>query len=83
MFGSGVLRSDKGRKSREGEERLHTHMAHKVEHAVDMETVVGLTVQGVDQQGTVTLVETLVTSVEQIEAMLPTGVEVTDKHPSS
>ena len=62
-----------------------THMAHKVEHAVDMETgaVVGVTVQGADQGDTATLVETLVTAAEQVEAVLPegTGVEevVVDK----
>ena len=52
-----------------------THMAHKVEHAVDMETgaVVGVTVQGADQGDTATLVETLVTAAEQVEAVLPEG----------
>ena len=52
-----------------------THMAHKVEHAVDMETgaVVGVTVQGADKGDTATLVETLVTAAEQVEAVLPEG----------
>ena len=55
-----------------------THMAHKVEHAVDMETgaVVGVTVQGADQGDTATLVETLVTAAEQVEAVLPEGAGV-------
>ena len=55
-----------------------TRMAHKVEHAVDMETgaVVGVTVQGADQGDTATLVETLVTAAEQVEAVLPEGAGV-------
>ena len=55
-----------------------THMAHKVEHAVDMETgaVVSVTVQGADQGDTATLVETLVTAAEQVEAVLPEGAGV-------
>ena len=55
-----------------------THMAHKVEHAVDMETgaVAGVTVQGADQGDTATLVETLVTAAEQVEAVLPEGAGV-------
>ena len=52
-----------------------THMAHKVEHAVDMETgaVVGVTIQGADKGDTATLVETLTTAAEQVEAVLPEG----------
>ena len=50
-----------------------THLAHKVEHAVDLETgaVVGVTIQGADKGDTTTMVETLVTAAEQVEAMLP------------
>ena len=49
-----------------------THMAHKVEHAVDMETgaVVGVTVQGADEGDTTTIVETLITAAEEVEAVL-------------
>ena len=52
-----------------------TCMAHKVEHAVDMETgaVVGVTIQGADKGDTATLVETLVTAAEQVGAVLPEG----------
>ena len=57
-----------------------THLAHKVEHAVDLETgaVVGVTVQGADQGDTTTLVETLVTSAEQVEAVLPDAAGVAE-----
>ena len=53
-------------------------MAHKVEHAVDMETgaVVGVTIQGADKGDTATLVETLTTAAEQVEAVLPDGAGV-------
>jgi transposase len=39
----------------------HTHLAHKSEHAVDMETgaVVAVTLQGRDQGDTTTIHETL------------------------
>src|SRR5215213_6749239 len=47
-----------------------THLAHKAEHAVDMETgaVVGVTLQGADHGDTTTIVETVTAAVEQIEA---------------
>ena len=50
-----------------------THLAHKVKHAVDLETgaVVGVTIQGADAGDTTTMVETLVTAAEQVEAVLP------------
>ena len=50
-----------------------THLAHKAEHAVDLETgaVVGVTVQDADAGDTTTMVETLVTAAEQVEAVLP------------
>lgn len=45
-----------------------THLAHKAEHAVDMETgaVVAITLQGADQGDTTTIVETLAQAGEQI-----------------
>ena len=52
-----------------------THLAHKAEHAVDLETgaVVGVTVQDASSGDTTTMVETLVTAAEQVEAVLPAG----------
>lgn len=48
-----------------------THLAHKAEHAVDMETgaVVGVTVQGADQGDTTTVEETLTEAAEELEAV--------------
>ena len=48
-----------------------THLAHKAEHAVDMETgaIVGVTVQGVDQGDTTTITETLTAAAEDLEAV--------------
>lgn len=45
-----------------------THLAHKVEHAVDMESgaIVAVTVQGADQGDTTTVVETLAAAGEVI-----------------
>jgi transposase len=50
-----------------------THLAHKFEHAVDLETgvVVGATVQPADSGDSTTMIETLVTAAEQVEAVLP------------
>ena len=50
-----------------------THLAHKAEHAVDLDTgaVVGVTVQPADDGDTQTLVETLITAAEQIETVQP------------
>ncbi|HEV7850042.1 MAG TPA: transposase [Mycobacterium sp.] len=47
-----------------------THLAHKAEHAVDLETgaIVAVTVQGADQGDTTTIVATVTAAVEQIEA---------------
>jgi transposase len=55
-----------------------THLAHKAEHAVDMETgaVVGVTIQGADQGDTTTIAETLTTAAEELEAV----ATVTDGH---
>ncbi len=48
-----------------------THLAHKAEHAVDLETgaIVGVTVQGADQGDTTTIERTLPEAVEQLEAV--------------
>jgi transposase len=66
-----------------------THLAHKAEHAVDLETgaIVGVTVQGADQGDTTTIETTLPEAIEQLEAVaavtddaVATGEEVvTDK----
>lgn len=52
-----------------------THLAHKAEHAVDLETgaVVAVTVQDADAGDTTTSVETLTEAAEQIEAVVPDG----------
>jgi len=49
-----------------------THLAHKVEHAIDLETgaVVGVTVQDADQGDTTTSIETLIEAAEQIETVV-------------
>ena len=46
-----------------------THLAHKAEHAVDLETgaLVAVTLQGADQGDTTTIVETVIAAAEQIE----------------
>lgn len=48
-----------------------THLAHKAEHAVDMETgaIVGVTMQGADQGDTTTIAETVTTAAEELEAV--------------
>jgi transposase len=50
-----------------------THLAHKTENAVDLETgvVVGVTVQPADSGDTTTMIDTLITAAEQVEAVLP------------
>jgi hypothetical protein len=52
-----------------------THLAHKAEHAVDLETgaVVAVTVQGADEGDTATSIETLIEAAEQIETVAPDG----------
>jgi transposase len=52
-----------------------THLAHKAEHAVDLETgaIVGVTVQDADDGDTTTCVETLTEAAEQVETVLPDG----------
>ena len=51
-----------------------THLAHKADHAVDLEAgaVVGVTIQGADTGDTTTMVETVIAAAEQVEAVLPT-----------
>ena len=56
-----------------------THLAHTAEHAVDLETgaVVGVTVQDADDGDTTTMVETLITAADQVEAVLPAAAGIT------
>ena len=48
-----------------------THLAHKAEHAVDMETgaIVSVTVQGADQGDTTTIADTVTAAAEELEAV--------------
>ena len=57
-----------------------THLAHTAEHAVDLETgaVVGVTVQDADDGDTTTMVETLITAADQVEAVLPAGASIAE-----
>ena len=52
-----------------------THLAHKAEQAVDLETgaIVGVTVQDADDGDTTTSIETLIEAAEQVEAVRPHG----------
>jgi len=52
-----------------------THLAHKAEHAVDLETgaIIGVTVQDADEGDTTSSRETLIDAAEQIEAVCPDG----------
>lgn len=52
-----------------------THLAHKAEHAVDLETgaIVGVTVQDADDGDTTTSIETLIEAAEHVEAVQPDG----------
>jgi transposase len=47
-----------------------THLAHKAEHAIDLDTgaIVGVTVQGADEGDTTTIQQTLPEAAEQLEA---------------
>jgi transposase len=47
-----------------------THLAHKAEHAVDLDTgaIVAVTLRDADEGDTTTLVETAIAAAEQIEA---------------
>jgi transposase len=57
-----------------------THLAHKTENAVDLETgvVVGVTVQPADSGDTTTMIETLITAAEQIEEVSPKSQGIQD-----
>lgn len=48
-----------------------THLAHKTEHAVDLDSgaVVAATVQPADEGDTTTMIETVITAAEQLEAV--------------
>lgn len=50
-----------------------THLAHKAEHAVDLETgtVVAVTIQPADKGDTETIKESLITAAENVEAVKP------------
>jgi transposase len=52
-----------------------THLAHKAEHAVDLETgaIVAVTVQPASDGDTTTSQDTLIEAAEQIEAVVPDG----------
>jgi transposase len=54
-----------------------THLAHKAEHAVDLETgaIVAVTVQGADQGDTTTIIGTAQAAAEQIEEAQAAGDE--------
>jgi transposase len=54
------------------------HLAHKAEHAVDLETgaIVGVTVQGANQGDTTTIAETVTAAAEELEAV----ATATDEH---
>ena len=56
-----------------------THLAHKAEHAVDLETgaVVAVTLQDADKGDTATSIDTLIEAAEQVEAVVPDG-EITE-----
>lgn len=46
-----------------------THLAHKAEHAVDLDTgaIVAVTLQGADEGDTTTIIETAIAAAEQVE----------------
>jgi transposase len=56
-----------------------THLAHKAEHAIDLETgaIVAVTVQGADQGDTATIQQTLPEAAEQLEAVADIADDVT------
>jgi len=55
-----------------------THLAHRAEHAVDLETraIVGVTVQDADDGDTTTCIETLIEAAEQVETVRPDGAGI-------
>ena len=52
-----------------------THLAHKAEHAVDLETgaVVAVTIQDAHEGDTTTSIETLIEAAEHVETVVPDG----------
>ena len=60
--------------------RGRTRLAHKAEHAVDLKTsaAVGVTVQDADAGDTATMLETLVTAAEQVDAVQPAGTGIAE-----
>ena len=58
-----------------------THLAHKAEHAVDLETgaIVSVTVQGADRGDTQTMVKTLTEAAEKVEQALAGGTEASKR----
>ena len=54
-----------------------THLAHKAEHAVDLETgaVLAVTLQAADEGDTTTIEETLIEAAEQLEGVADEAVE--------
>ena len=57
-----------------------TRLAHKAEHAVDLETgaVVGVSVQDADAADTATMIETLVIAAEQVATVQPAGTGIAE-----
>ena len=55
-----------------------THLAHKAEHAIDLDTgaIVGVTVQDADEGDTATIQQTLPEAAEQLEAVAAVTVSV-------
>ena len=55
-----------------------THLTHKTEQAVDLETgvVVGVTVQPADTGDTTSMIETLITAADQVEKVLPSSAGI-------
>jgi transposase len=55
-----------------------THLAHKAEHVVDLDTgaIVGVTVQDADDGDTTTSIESLIEAAEQVEAVCPDGDDI-------
>ena len=62
-----LARIDRKRKKKDG----RTHLAHKAEHAIALDTgaIVGVTVPGADEGDTTTIQETLPEAAEQLEAV--------------
>jgi transposase len=59
-----------------------THLAHKAEHAIDLESgaLVAVTLQDADQGDTTTLVETAIAAAEQVEAAHAATEDGADLH---